>query len=266
MIHRYADERRAVAPRPGLVNRRLIAGHQPLVRVHPLGEDDADLTGVLEQAGNVALGGIAQEVLVVAVIKGVVATAEQRLVGMHAAAVLTEDRLGHEGGIDAVLGRDFLDNQTIGHSVVGDLESVVIADIDLVLAGADLVVAVLDIDTHLIERQHGIAPEVAGDVKRRQIKIAALVENLGALGILEIKELEFRAHIKVVEAHIRGALEGAFELVARVTVIRGAIRVENVADHAANLVLLAAPRQQLESRGVRHGDHVTLFNVLVPGD
>src|SRR5487761_162310 len=43
VIQRHAHERRAVAPRPRRVHRRLKAGDQALVGVDPLGEDRADL-------------------------------------------------------------------------------------------------------------------------------------------------------------------------------------------------------------------------------
>ena len=73
VVQRHAHERRAVAPRPGDVHRRLEAGHQALVGVHPLGEDRADLARVLELAGDERLADVRQEVLVVGVVERVLA-------------------------------------------------------------------------------------------------------------------------------------------------------------------------------------------------
>src|SRR5665811_1589679 len=135
---------------------------------------------------------------------------------MHTAAVLTKDRLRHESGVNAILLGDLLDDQPVGHGVVGNLEGVVVADVDLVLAGADLVVAILNVDAHLFEGHDSVTAQIAGDIQWSKVEVAALVQYLGALGILEIEELEFRPDIKMIETHLCGPLEGALELVTRV--------------------------------------------------
>src|SRR3954469_237593 len=48
VVERHADQSGAVPPRPGEIDRCLIAGNEPLVGVHPLGEERSDLAGVLE--------------------------------------------------------------------------------------------------------------------------------------------------------------------------------------------------------------------------
>jgi len=77
---------------------------------------------------------------------------------MHAAAVLSEDGLGHEGCIHAVLGGYLLDDQPIGHGAVGHGKSIRIAQIYLMLAGRDLMMAVFHLDAHLLKGQDGLAP------------------------------------------------------------------------------------------------------------
>jgi uncharacterized protein YyaL (SSP411 family) len=84
VIQRHPHQRGAVAARPGDVHGRLEARHKPLVGVHPLGEDRAGLARVLELAGDERLAHVGEEVLVVGVVEGVLAAAEQRLVGVHA--------------------------------------------------------------------------------------------------------------------------------------------------------------------------------------
>src|SRR3954468_9227675 len=90
VVERHAHERGAVAPRPGEVHRRLVAGYEPLVGVHPLREDRADLARVAQLAGDERLAGVRQEERVVLVEERVATLAEQRLVGVHAGAVLAE--------------------------------------------------------------------------------------------------------------------------------------------------------------------------------
>ncbi len=64
-------------------------------------------------------------VLIVGIVKGIFITAEQRLMRVHAAAVLTKDGLGHEGGIDPMLPGDLLDRDPEGQGFVGHLQTLV---------------------------------------------------------------------------------------------------------------------------------------------
>ena len=98
---------------------------------------------------------------------------------VHPGAVLAEQRLRHEGRVPAVLHRVLLDDDAVGHAVVGHLERVLVAHVDLVLGGADLVVRVLDVDPELLEREDRLAADVGAGVERRQVEVAALVEHLG---------------------------------------------------------------------------------------
>ncbi len=89
-------------------------------------------------------------------------------------------RLGHEGGVDAGGHRHLFDDQAAGQDAVGHGQRVRVAQVDLVLGRRDLVVAGLDADAHLLEREHGLAAQVAGAVERRQVEVAALVQGRGA--------------------------------------------------------------------------------------
>ena len=160
VVERHPHQRRAVAPRPRGVDRRLVARHQPLVRVHPLGEHRAHLARVAQLAGDERLADRGEVELVVGVVEGVGAVLEQRHVGVHPGAVLAEQRLGHEGGVPAVLHGVLLDRDPVGHAVVRHLQRRGVAHVDLVLGGADLVVAVLHVHAQLLERQHGVAAHV----------------------------------------------------------------------------------------------------------
>ena len=72
-------------------------------------------------------------------------------------------------------------------------------------------VGVLDVDAQLLERENRLAAQVRARVERRQVEVAALVENLGdaRLGLLgaEVEVLELRADVVVVEAQLLGPID-----------------------------------------------------------
>ena len=109
----------------------------------------------------------------------VVAAAEQRLVHVHAAAVLAVHRLGHEGRVHAVVGRDLLDDQAGDHDPVGHHQGLVVVRVDLVLRRRDLVVGGLHGDAELVERAHGLLAQVVAEVGGEDVEVPALVDDLG---------------------------------------------------------------------------------------
>ena len=111
--------------------------------------------------------------------EGVVVAAEQRLVHVHAAAVLAVQRLGHEGGVHAVVGRDLLDDQAADHDAVGHDQGLVVVRVDLVLRGGDLVVRGLHGDAEPVEGAHGLLAQVVAQVGGQHVEVAALVDELG---------------------------------------------------------------------------------------
>ena len=75
--------------------------------------------------------------------------------------------------------RHVLHHEAERADVVGGDQRVVVAEIDLVLAGRDLVVRGLDVKAHLLERQDDLAADVLAEIDRRQIEVAARVVRLG---------------------------------------------------------------------------------------
>src|SRR2546430_4797421 len=71
------------------------------------------------------------------------------------------------------------------------------AQVDLVLAGRDLVVGGLDAELHVLERRHNRPARLLSAVHRDQIKVAAGVQRpcgwLAALALLEDEELHLAA-------------------------------------------------------------------------
>ena len=119
-----------------------------------------------EQPGDEGVGLAAEAARVGGVGEYVLAVLEQAHVGVHAAAVDAEHRLGHEGGVQAVLLRQRLDGELEGHDVVGGAEGVGVFEVDLVLAGGHLVVGGLDLKAHLFQRHADLAAGALAVVER----------------------------------------------------------------------------------------------------
>jgi hypothetical protein len=95
------------------------------------------------------------------------------------------------------------------------------------------------------------------------VEVAARVDRLGALAglraVLQQEELDLRVGVEG-EPHVGALGEGALEHPARVGVRRRAVGHEDVAEDASGAGRLAAPRQDLEGRRVRLGEHVGLVD------
>ena len=191
---------------------------------------------------------------------------------VHARAVLAEERLRHERRVVPVPGGDLLDDDAVRHRLVGHRERVVVAHVDLVLRRGDLVVVVLDLDPDRLERRDRVVAHLGRRILHGHREVAALVDRLGALVVLEEEVLELRADVERVEAHLLHSLEGELEDVARVALVRRAVGLDDVADHAADLgaelvaVIVDGPRHQLERRRIGDRDHVRLLDPVEPGD
>ena len=74
--------------------------------------------------------------------------------------------------------RDVLHDEAERRDVVGGLERVGIAEIDLVLAVRDLVVRRLHLEAHLLEHVHHRAARIFAEVRGREIEVAADVVRL----------------------------------------------------------------------------------------
>ena len=166
-----ADRGRAVAGRPGDVDGRLVAGQEPLVGVDGRVGDRGDRRDVLEDAGDVGAA-LRRELESSPSSRNAFSSpAGERLVDVHARAVLAVDRLGHERRVHPVTGGDRLDHQPERDQVVGGRERVGVAEVDLVLADRDLVVGGLELEAHLLERDLDVAPAVLAAVDRRDVEV-----------------------------------------------------------------------------------------------
>src|SRR5690606_9156693 len=98
-----------------------------------------------------------------------------RLVHVHAAAVVADERLGHEGGGLAVAVGDVLDHVLGGQQFVGLLHQRAELGADLALAGiGHLVVVDLGLDADGLQRLAHLGADVVQRVQRRDREVAAL--------------------------------------------------------------------------------------------
>src|SRR5258708_25922488 len=94
---------------------------------------------------------------------------------MHAGAVDAVERLGQEGGAQAVARRDGFDDVACGDDAVRAAQGLVAGEIYLVLAGGNLVVAGLDAGSHAGELGDELAADLGGEVGGKVQAAAAVV-------------------------------------------------------------------------------------------
>ena len=184
---------------------------------------------------------------------------------MHPGPERVRQGLGHERGVHAEILRHLLHDETERHHVVGHRERVRVTQVDLVLARAELVEAVLDGDPHGLEREDRLLAQLAHHVHLREVEVRRLVERLGRARRLEIEELHLRTGVEG-ESLLTGALEVSLEDVARIAFERLAVETVHVAEHARDGRVLAAPRHDLERARVGPGEHVGFLDARVPLD
>ena len=220
---------------------------------------------MVQQPGDEVLADLRQAVLVAGIVERVDVALEQREVRVHPRAERARDRLGHERRVHAEVRRDLLHDEAEGHDVVGHAQRVGVAQVDLVLARAVLVEAVLDGDAHRLEHEDRLLAQLRHHVVRREVEEPGVVEGLGLLGRLEVEELHLRRG-EEREALLAGALEVALQHVARVAGEGLAVEVLDVAEHAGDRGVAAAPGQQLEGGRVGPGEHVGFLDPAVALD
>ena len=281
-VHRDPHRRAPVALRVHQVHRRLEARHEPLVAVRRRVREGEQRRRVLEQAADGVHRHVGQA--------GVAVAREERhsvlpegKVRVHAAAVVLEQGLRHEGDRLAVAGGSVLDDVLVEHHRVRHLDEGREPQVDLGLtAGADLVVLALGVETELLHREDHLAPHVLVLVGRRHREVALLVPRLvaevrtfvgaavpAALDRVDLVEAEVRTAVEthVVEDEELGlrAEEGGVRQTRRLHVGLGrpgdaarvaAValprdRIDDVAGHDERLVL----EVRVDERRVRVGDH-----------
>ena len=165
---------------------------------------------------------------------------------VHPAAVLPEDRLRHERREQSELRRDVLHDEAERRDVVGRLERVGIAEVDLVLAVRHFVMRRLDLEPHALERVDHRAARVFAEVRGREIEVAADVVRVRRSLAPCTSGLK-RKNSASIPAFITKPIDFAFAStvfsVPRGSPAKGlAVRRVDVADQPADAIVLIAPR------------------------
>ena len=140
---------------------------------------------------------MAELVLAGGVEEGVAVTLEQGEVRVHARAELVGEGLGHKGRQAALLECHLLDDGAEGHDVVRHGQGVGEAQVDLVLAGAALMMGELHRDPHLFEHEDGVAAEIVGGAAGHVVEVAGVVGGSDApIGVaVDQVELDLRVDV-----------------------------------------------------------------------
>ncbi|MDT4817616.1 hypothetical protein FQZ97_506950 [compost metagenome] len=183
---RDADRGRAVLGRVGQLHRGFEAGHQALVAVGAGVRDGVQGTGVLDDAADVVQREVGQACVAVAG-EQVLAVLPDRLVHVHAGAVVADDGLGHEGGGLAVGVGHVVDHVLLQLDPVGALHQRAEAGADLELAGVGhFMVMHFDRDAQRFEHQAHFRAHVLEAVDRGHREVAALDRRtVAAVAVLE---------------------------------------------------------------------------------
>ena len=115
-------------------------------------------------------------------VERVLVALEERHVRVHAAARLAAQRFRHERRIHALLDRDLFDDRAERHDVVGRRQGIGIAQVDLVLTGTALMMAVLDGDAEVFQHPYRTSPEIVRCSPRNVVEVARGVDRLRSLG------------------------------------------------------------------------------------
>jgi len=248
---------------------------------------------VLEEATDVPTGHVGQLSVTVLVVEQRLAVVPDRLVAVHARAVVTEDGLRHEGRGLAVDECSVLDQVLELHDVVGAGQQLVETPVDLGLAGsADLVVSALNDQTGIFTVLDDFVAQIAVVIGGSHREVAALGLDLvaevatlffaGAVpaGRLRVHRVERAVPVGLVThvienvelglgSEVRGVADaGGAEVclslprdvagVAAVGLLRQRVMHEEV-DHQR---LRLTERIQVSRGGVGHQGHVRLVDRL----
>ncbi len=220
---------------------------------------------MLHDPGNVGFGQVGEMILVAGIVEGVNLSLKQRLVGVHAAAVLTEDGFGHKGGIHPVLPGNLLDRDPESCGFLGHFQPLIVTQVNLVLAGGNLVVTVLNLYSHLLQGENGISPQGSSRIQGRSVKISSPINNLRGFVVFKIEIFQFRTCIEGIALFSRFC-QNTLEHIPRISLIGAAIRLQDIAEHPGNRSFFRSPRKELEGGGIRHGHHVALLDPSKPLD
>lgn len=164
---------------------------------------------------------------------------------MHPAAGGSLDGLGHKCGVQAVFLGQGLYRQLEGHNVIGGLQGPSVFQINLMLAGGRLVMAGLNLHSHLFQIQTDLPAGAFPVVQGAQVKISSCVawSGYGVPFLIGLKQekLQLRSHIKD-QPQVLDPAKGPLQHAPGISRERSAVRVVYIADQTGYLSVLGPPR------------------------
>ena len=178
-LARDARVDRAVVVAPRHVPRPERLRHEPLVRVDRRRHDRRHPAGVLELAAEEPAHRVGDPVGAVRIVERVLVPVPHGQVQVVAGGPELLDRLAHERRDEPVLRRDLLDHELEEMRVVGRLERVVVAQVDLPLGAEVLLVRRDQRQPHRRDRVLHLAQHALGvDARRERVDEAGLLRVL----------------------------------------------------------------------------------------
>ena len=274
-----ADDYRLVEqPAPSIVDRKSVSkpletGILAIDSMFPIGRGQRELIIGDRQTGT---RGFAQAEALVGVLRGVqeqghlrhlVENAGDHLVhalgvaggfdgdvDVEAVAGLAVQRLGRKVGVQPVGARHGFDDGLEGHGVVRRAQSVGIAEVDLVLAGAFFMVGALRLNAHLLQDQAYLPADVFAPVLGGNVHIARLIVGLrgGSARLVQMEQIEFlfRAETEGV-TRPRRVGDSLFQQAPGIAFKGPPVGIGDAGEHTHDLSVLRPPGQQRQRFRVR---------------
>ena len=175
-----------------------------------------------------------------------------RHIDVHSVAAFPRNGLGAKIGIQAVVGGNGAYHGDKMHGVVGSGKRIAVAKINLVLAGALLVVRGFGRNGHTFQRQADFAPHILAPVGRRNIHVGGTVKGLvgGIAVFVGFEKIKLKLGAKLHRNACRPRLfHGILQQIAAVEVKWPPIGMANVAEHTHHLAAAGPPRHFRKSGG-----------------
>ena len=197
-------------------------------------------------------------------LKQVFAVHVKREVDVQPAAGLLGQGLGQKAGVQTVAHGNGTNDLLKGHHVVGGFQRPGVAAVDLVLAIAAFVVAVLGCHTHLLHGQADIPAQVFTRIQRRNVKISATVDGDagGAAPVVLFKQIKL-----ALGTHVAGKSQ-LFEFAVHIPQKAPAVAAEgcavrhfHIAEELHHPPFGGTPRQDGHGRKIRPQYKVAFLNV-----
>ena len=183
---------------------------------------------------------------------------------MQPAAGLLGQGFGQKAGVQTIAHGNGTDDLLKGHHVVGGFQRSCIAAVDLVLAVAAFVVAVLGCHTHLLHGQADIPAQIFTRIQRRNVKISAEVNgNAGRVATVVL----FKQIKLALGTHVAGKpqlFEFAVHIPQKAPAVAAkgcAVRLFHIAEELHHSAFGGTPRQDGHGGKIRPQYKVAFLNV-----